>query len=275
MEPNVVPVAVVVPVANGDRYFRRLKSSLIAQGAAETIIVVDDGSNLQEVRAVLDGVPNLRVLATPGRIGAGPARNVGVRATSQPWLTFLDVDDWWPDDFLRQLYARADADVVAYDHHLWSESDGADPVPLNQTVFERAGWTGESIDLTTSAKLLSGFPMLKLLMKRSAFLEVGGFRPLVIEDFDIQWRLIAAGYRIQIVHEPIGNYVVHSRGTTGSVQGDRRAWERAQRSWLTIWLSMARSKNLPAFVRRGCLKEALSTMAHLTYSVLRRQLGRP
>jgi glycosyltransferase involved in cell wall biosynthesis len=53
-------------------------------------------------------VANVKVLKTAGNIGTALARNVGVRASTQPWVTFLDQDDWWPDNFLRELFDRKD-----------------------------------------------------------------------------------------------------------------------------------------------------------------------
>jgi len=236
----------------------------MSQGAGEVIIVVDDGSPLSVVETAFDGVPNLRVLKSEGSVGAGRARNLGADVASQPWLTFLDVDDWWPDRFLRDLYAGATQRVVGYDSTLWAETDDVGPVATGETAFSRAGWTHPSVDRSSSELLLDGFPLLKVLLDRSVFRAVGGYRQIyAVEDFDLLWRLIAAGERVQLVRDPAGHYLVHRGSTTDQVHTERLAYERAQRSWLRIWTDMARTRGLPVYVRRRCLVRSLSTTARL------------
>jgi cellulose synthase/poly-beta-1,6-N-acetylglucosamine synthase-like glycosyltransferase len=161
--------------------------------------------------------------------------------------------------------------VAGYDNQLWSEVDGSEPIPLHETTFGSSEWTLGSIDRTSSRLLLSGFPMLKLVVRRSTFDAVGGFRAIyAVEDFDILWRLIAHGERVQLLREPTGNYLVRSTSTTSTVQLSRRAWERAQRSWLKVWGGMALSNGLPLGVRSACLRSFLWTAARLAFGVVRR-----
>lgn len=273
--PVSIPVAVVVPTANGGKYFPRLKASLLSQDAAEVIIVIDDASDVAEVEAAFDGLANLKVLRTPGQIGAGPARNLGVRASTQPWVAFLDVDDWWPENFLHELFDRVTASVVGYDNQLWSEVNGSEPIPLHTSTFERSRWDLSSIDRASSRQLLSGFPLVKVVVRRSAFDAVGGFRQIyAVEDFDILWRLIAHGERVQLLREPTGNYLLHSASTTRTVQSDQLAWERAQRSWIKIWGAMALSNGMPPAVRMICFRSLLLAVGRLASSVTRRAVLR-
>jgi GT2 family glycosyltransferase len=270
-----VPVSVIVPIWNGARYFARLKASLFSQGAAEIIIVIDDGSRIADVEAVFGGLANVRVLTTSGNIGTALARNVGVQASEQAWVTFLDQDDWWPEGFLREVFVKIDANVVGCDSQLWSEADGPEPIPMHKTAFDRSGWTLGSIDRTSSKLLLRGFPMLKVIVRRSVFDAVGGYRRIHgVEDFDLVWRLVAVGERVQLLREPATNYLVHSGSTTGSIQSSRLAFERAQRSWLRVWGTMVWSSNLPAATRWVCLRSLLWTVVRLEVSVMRKATAR-
>jgi GT2 family glycosyltransferase len=244
-----LPVSVVVPLHSAaPRHLKRLGASLAEQGAGEVIVVIDDDSAPADVAAALAVVPNLRVLVNPGS-GAGMARNHGAAAAGQPWLTFLDHDDWWPSEFLAQLLSRARSRVVGYDSELYSEQD-EEAVAVGETLFERAQWRHESIDARHSRLLFDGFPLVKLLLRREAFAAVGGFRPIyAVEDFDLVWRLIAAGEQIDLVREPAGAYLVHPGSTTGTVLSRRDAYEKAQRSWVRIWAAMSRAGGLPPQIR--------------------------
>jgi glycosyltransferase involved in cell wall biosynthesis len=258
-----LPVSVIVPFFESEEYLDRLSKSLAAQGAREVIVVIDDGSPESTIQRAMEDVPNLRVMRTAGRVGAGMARNRGVESATQPWLAFLDDDDWWPPGFLTELVAAAGGDVVAYDCQVWRER-GGEVEPTEETVFGRAGWERPDVDVAHSDLLLSGFPLLKLLLKREAFDAVGGYRAIpAVEDFDLVWRLVAAGHRIETLPAPAGNYLVRADGVTGVTGGDLRTYERAQRGWVRIWSAMARDRRLPPPVRRACAKRTVKVLARM------------
>lgn len=266
-------VSVVVPLHSAaPRHLERLAASLAGQNAGEVIVVIDDDSAPEDVAAALAEIPNLKVLVSPGS-GAGMARNHGAAAAAQPWLTFLDHDDWWPKEFLVELLGRAHSRVVGYDSELFTERDG-EAVALGETLFDRVDWRHEGIDAGRSRLLLDGFPLVKLLLRREAFAAVGGFRPIyAVEDFDLVWRLIAAGERIDLVREPAGAYLVHPGSTTGTVLSSRDAYERAQRSWARIWTAMARARGLPPQVRIEAGLKTARVCARIVARRVRDRLG--
>jgi glycosyltransferase involved in cell wall biosynthesis len=270
-----VPISVVIPVYHAaERHLRKLASSLATQGAAEVIVVLDDDSSPELVAALLAAVPNLTVMVSDGQ-GAGMARNRGAAAATQEWITFLDHDDWWPSGFLTTLLGEAEGDVVGYDNEVFLEEDDVDaePLPAGETLFDRADWEHSSIDADAGEMLLDRFPLVKLLIRRRAFVAVGGFRSIyAVEDFDLVWRLVAAGHRIDLPRRPIGAYLVHASSTTGSVNVDRAAFERAQRSWVRIWSGMARSRGLPAGVRIGAARNAAKVSARIVARRVRDRL---
>lgn len=238
------------------------------------IIALDDESPTAEVQTALGEVENLRVVRTAGATGAGAARNLGARQATQPWLAFLDADDWWEPDFLATLVAAAERDVVAYDCRIWREQ-GEQVVGLGETIFERAGWIHPSIGLEESNLLLDGFPIQKLLLKHETFESIGGFRPLpAVQDFDFVWRLLAAGQTIQMLRAPLGEYLVRADSITDRVRTDLAAFETAQRCWLRIWSDMARDGRLPATVRRTCARRTVKVAARIPARRAKNVLGR-
>lgn len=265
-ETGPAPVSVVIPVYRAaDRHLRKLASSLATQGAAEVIVVLDDDSRPEAVAALLAAVPNLTVMVSDGK-GAGMARNCGAAAATQEWVTFLDHDDWWPPGFLARLLGEAGGDVVGYDNEVFVEEGAADtePVPAGETLFDRADWHHASIDASSAELLLDRFPLVKLLLRRRAFTAVGGFRPIyAVEDFDLVWRLVAAGHRIDLPRRPAGAYLVHASSTTGAVQASHQSFERAQRSWVRIWGAMALARGLQVRVRLGAARNAARVSARI------------
>lgn len=105
-------VAVVIPV--WDDYVRWLPEaveSVLSQGVAEQVLVVDNAS--------AEAVPELAgttVIHAPQRMSTGAARNLGLEAVTTPLVVFLDVDDVMLPGSLDALVTgiRADPRTSAY-----------------------------------------------------------------------------------------------------------------------------------------------------------------
>src|SRR5947209_14845994 len=110
-------VSVIVPLYNKARYIGRCLDAIDGQteGSFE-VIVVDDGSTdggekLVEKR----GDPRVR-LVSQENAGPGAARNHGARLAQSPVVAFLDADDAWDRDYLRESLAwmnRTGPDVAS------------------------------------------------------------------------------------------------------------------------------------------------------------------
>ena len=102
-------ISVVVPAWNAERTIEETLLSILDQSQpASEIIVVDDGST--------DGTPDLPVLRrSPVRVirqtnqGTAAALNTGIAAATGRYLAFLDADDLWTVDKLREQSAALDA----------------------------------------------------------------------------------------------------------------------------------------------------------------------
>jgi glycosyltransferase involved in cell wall biosynthesis len=264
------PITVVVPFYKGSMFLDGLRDSLSGQLAREVIVVVDGGEELDLVEKELAQVEGLRVVATREALGTAGARNFGAQFATQDWITFLDQDDHWPPGFLQALYSQVSTDVLAYDNDLFDEEPGRPRRDLKRSVFEQAAWSKSRLTRTNSADLLSGFPMVKLLLTKRAFQSIGGYRESVyaVEDFDLVWRLVAAGNELSFVTEPRGVYTVRPDSTTGRIAaGEYRPASRALKSWASIWTRIALSGTLPANTRIGAAKRAVRTYGRIVKSV--------
>ena len=96
-------VSVIVPVHNAEKYLEQCLESILGQtlGDIEVICVNDRSTDGSAV--ILDSFaekdPRLSVLQSPG-LGAGGARNIGLRAAKGKYLSFLDADDFFEPDML-------------------------------------------------------------------------------------------------------------------------------------------------------------------------------
>lgn len=109
----MVKVSVVIPVFNAQKYIEQCLDSLLSQTLKEIqIICVDDGSEDDSVKMIA------RYAAKDNRIQlvrqensyAGAARNNGLAHADGEYVMFLDADDFFEKDMLKEMYEKAKAD---------------------------------------------------------------------------------------------------------------------------------------------------------------------
>src|ERR1043166_9460555 len=141
MDPFAVDV--VIPVRDGARYVEACLDSVRAPTRpARTVIVVDDGSTDTTPDILADYQqcwPTLHVVRT-GQKGLPHARNVGIANCRAPFVAFLDSEDLWTEDKLKQqieLFARCDPRVGPVYCGAYSIGADAHPIPQQQIVPHR------------------------------------------------------------------------------------------------------------------------------------------
>jgi len=90
-------VSVVIPTYNRADLIARSIRSVLSQSYQDfELLVVDDGS-VDDTAAVVAGLadPRMRYVRLHRNIGAGPARNVGIRMSKGEFVAFQDSDDEW------------------------------------------------------------------------------------------------------------------------------------------------------------------------------------
>ncbi|MGE4170710.1 MAG: glycosyltransferase family 2 protein [Candidatus Margulisiibacteriota bacterium] len=106
---NQVPVAVIMPVYNGETYIEEALNSILNQTVYPAEIwVVDDGSTdagIAKARTFAKKLPiPLTVLTHETNQGLPAALNTGIRASSASLYMFLDADDLFESEAVQRLY---------------------------------------------------------------------------------------------------------------------------------------------------------------------------
>jgi GT2 family glycosyltransferase len=129
------------------------------------VVLVDNGSTDGTVAWVRHEHPHVEVVALRRNIGA-VARNVGVRRARTPYVAFADDDSWWEDSALERAADRLDRQPRL-------------AVVTGRTVVEPQGVDDPvNADLARGPWVL-GFLACAAVVRRDAFLEVGGFDALL------------------------------------------------------------------------------------------------
>ena len=165
-------VSVVIPVFNRPAAVRRAIESVLAQTCQDfEIIVVDDGSTdatAASVAAFADR--RITLIRHERNRGGSAARNTGIRASSAPYVAFLDSDDeWLPTKLERQLevFERSSERLaLVYTGAEWVFADGSVSrhIPRRQVDLTRALLTENVVGETSLG-----------MVRRSALDAIGGF----------------------------------------------------------------------------------------------------
>ena len=211
-------VAVVIAFYNGSVWIERaLKSALEQTLPAKEIIVVDDGSLPSEAAKLRDlkSAYSFEIISQTNN-GQSAARNVGVSNATADYICFLDQDDCFLPRHIEILIATADLSQerfgVSYGDLVRIDSTGG--------VLSETSLVGAHPHKDVYSMISQNMHILPsaTLIKRSAFMEIGGFDESLqgYEDDDLFLRLHLSGYRIDFTSEPVSAWTVNASSTSFS-----------------------------------------------------------
>jgi len=236
----------------------RALGRLLEESGAEEIVVVDNGSRDGTPRAVRREFPRVRVLECAAAVGAS-ARNPGVEALDSEIVAFADDDSWWAPSALQRL-------ATAFHHPrlglaaariLVGEDGRLDPTCRRM----RESPLGASHAIGRPRVL--GFVACGSAVRRRAFLDVGGFHPLMQiggEEELLAVDLATAGWELCYFDD----IVAHHHPDLTLPRHGRRAHELRN----ALWVAMLR-RPWSRVGRRAIALAALATHDHAA----RRALG--
>jgi GT2 family glycosyltransferase len=262
-----MPVAPVMPVtvviATQDRRDNVLSTlgHLAALPERPPVVLVDNGSTDGTADAVRRAHPDVVVLEPGCNLGAA-GRTLGVEAARTELVAFADDDSWWAPGALAlaaRHFARAPRLGLLAARILVGPEGRLDPVCLEMA----ASPLPHQDDLPGPPVL--GFVACGAVVRRSAYLAVGGFSPVVFflgEETLLAQDLAAAGWGVAYVDDVVAH---HHPGSAGERTG--RARLQARNALVSSWLrrplpvtlrhtaGYARRSRSPVF--RGALLDAL------------------
>lgn len=187
---DTVPVCVVIPAYNAAEYLERCLRSVWAQSPRlpAEVLVVDDGS--RDETAVIAKSLGAKVVRHEANRGLPAARNSGLAATGLDWVALLDSDDEWLPHHLAELWALKN-DQVAF---VATAAVWCDPMS-SRDRFQGPPRSRPAVMKSPRGLLQTSnwFCVSATMVRRTAALGVGGFRPMLCEDLDLWARLLESG----------------------------------------------------------------------------------
>ena len=182
-------VAVIIPTYNRAALLERAVQSVLGQTFRDfELVVVDDGSidNTAELPVFKNPDPRLRYIRSPENRGVSAARNAGVKATTAPWLAFLDSDDeWLPEKLEKQVrWTQLHPDMpIVQTREIWIRHGRRVNPPKTHEKFEG--------DLFAASLERCMITPSSVMLRRTLFNQTGSFNESLpaCEDYDLWLRM--------------------------------------------------------------------------------------
>lgn len=183
-------ISIVIPLYNKEGCISKTLSSVLAQSYRDfEVVIVDDGSTDGSVR-IVSSIPDERIrLITKGNGGPSSARNRGIKEAKGDYVAFIDADDIWSPDYLKEMVDLIVdfPDAVIWGFNYTMVHDGQ---VMDSDVEAYRGYVSEKWDY---------FPFFysssSTCCRRSSLVELGGFDERMVygEDIDMWFRLLLSG----------------------------------------------------------------------------------
>jgi len=233
----MVTVSVVIPTYNSAGTLSRAVDSVLAQTIDNLEIVIVDDASTDHSMDVLDKYQNdsVTVIQHATNQGGSAARNTGVAASNGEYIAFLDADDeWHPKKLERQLdtiRTRPKEYVVVHCDRSyqmgWIDRCREYLAPLIgtvQTEYNKEGGT-ELIKEVLLMNLSTGASTL--LVKRTAYEEIGGFDPTFDrhQDWEFLIRLLQVGKLAHVNEALVTKHITETPSGETFEQGKKRLFD--------------------------------------------------
>lgn len=198
---NTKLVSIVIPCYNDKDYIQESVNSALNQTYKNIeIIIVDDGSN-KATKKVLKGINHEKVkLISQENRGLSAARNTGIKNANGAYITTLDADDLFEDNFIERAVSVLNLDsaigVVGCYSNYFEE---------NKKVIKKICPEGGSIENF----LFSNNTMASSLFRKKCWLDAGGFDENMkkgYEDWEFWISVTKQSWQVYIIKEFLFNY---------------------------------------------------------------------
>ena len=225
-----MPVTVVIATMDRRDNVLTTLDRLAALPERPAVVLVDNGSTDGTADAVRNQHPEVVVLE-PGRNLGAAGRTLGVEAARTELVAFADDDSWWAPGALpraEEHFSRSPRLGLLAARILVGPAGRLDPVCAEMA----ASPLPRQADLPGPPVL--GFIACGAVVRRSAYLAVGGFSPVVFflgEETLLAQDLAAAGWGLAYVDDVVAH---HHPGTAGDRTGRLRL--QARNALVSSWL---------------------------------------
>ena len=183
-------ISIVIPLYNKESCIGKTLGSVLAQSYRSfEVVIVDDGSTDESMR-IVSSIPDdrIRVIANENG-GPSSARNRGIEESKGDYVAFIDADDIWSPDYLKEMVdlieSFPDAVIWGFNYSTIQNGQVNDTDAKKYRGFVSDKWDSFPFFFFTSSTCC----------RRSTLIELGGFDERMVygEDIDMWFRLLLRG----------------------------------------------------------------------------------
>lgn len=249
---NDIQISVVIPFYNAKDYIEEAVKSAVNQQAVGEVIIVEDASpdgGIEICQKLVERYSKVRLIQHLDRLnhGAAASRNLGIQNSRNPYIAFLDADDFYlPNRFERTV------EILSRNENIDGVYEAIGVYFQDQSVKDF--WENLNLpDLTTITKnilpeqlfyeLLDGksgyFSLDGFTVKKDLLLSVGGFNEnlRMMEDTDIIYKLAVKGRLYPgVINKPVAMRRVHaSNRITNCLANQRETYYHLKKLWNSLY----------------------------------------
>lgn len=228
MNRQQLSISVIIPIYNGAGYLTQCFQTLSEQVYENwEAIFVNDGStdsSLSILQTLSSKDPRIKIYNQENQ-GAAKARETGITQAKGDFVTFLDVDDTIPPDYLSGMMERftADTDIVATGFNTVNDGQVTKQRVFGNTILSRT----EYLKKVLTGKY--GWELWGKIYRKRLFdhpiQTPEGIR--IGEDAAVFLQLVSHARRVQVIDKPLYNYIQYQKSAS-HVQSTKYAEETLQ-----------------------------------------------
>ena len=164
-------VTVIIPTYNNEQTIERAIRSVVTQTYVDWELIIVNDKSIDNTLAICkhyaDMYPNIHIIDNEENVGAGIARQIGLREAKGEFVTFLDSDDLIMADFLAismQLQAQHDSDIVYTSYTILYPQGIQQVIPAGDFIMEGEGTS--QLHFIQEKKFLTGKIFRKSLLEK-------------------------------------------------------------------------------------------------------------
>ncbi|MEW6531398.1 MAG: glycosyltransferase family 2 protein [Thermodesulfobacteriota bacterium] len=269
-------VAVLVLNRDGAHFLDACFQSLqkITQPSFD-IYLIDNASSDSSVELTRTRYPTVRIIRNETNLGFAGAYDQAIRMLDYEYVVLLNNDTVVEKKWLQALFAPVEDDekvaactskiVMMSDHTVLDHAGGM--LTLTGSGLDTGKWSKDQGQYQAAREVGFGCGC-SLLLRKSAYLEAGGFDPRYIiyhEDVDLCWRMRMLGYSVVYVPDSV---VYHHLGG-GTITGMENPWKTylCQKNRLA---NMIKNMGAALLIKGLFVSTAYDTVRIVRYVLLRR-----
>lgn len=212
---NAPLVSIVLPTFNRAKMLERAIESVVKQSYLNWELIIVDNSSSDNTDEVVANFKNnkIRLLKIQNNGSIGKSRNYGIQNSRGEWVAFIDSDDWWLPNKLRDCVAEC-TDMVDLIFHDLLISEGGKIIKskkikgrnLNSPILD---------DLILNGNVLSNSSVIVRIsiLKAIGYInEDININPSV--DFNTWLKVASITHRFKYISKALGVYLIHEGGAS-------------------------------------------------------------